>query len=286
MKFFIDFEALQFNNFIISIGCVCENGNQFSSFVKPPEGKTVSQFITDLTGITDETLAGAPSIDEAFNAFYQFISDNCAITSEKPEYFCYGDMDATFVKASMKYINNIQAYTFAQALSHSLVDYQKTVKSFFITPNNVALKKVYTLIKEEETIQHHDALEDAMMLSEVVNKMKAKCRPEDGALLSTMKREDRPKRKMAPTIFQNWPGDKWEADTLGSASDYAVKATAGSHVAYFDTLETAALWIIKYCTRGLSPKRAGDVVSVINKINKGIKEGKESYGFKWEAFNN
>lgn len=281
MKFFIDFEALQFNNFIISIGCVCENGNQFSSFVKPPEGKTVSQFITDLTGITDETLAGAPSIDEAFNAFYQFISDNCAITSEKPEYFCYGDMDATFVKASMKYINNIQAYTFAQALSHSLVDYQKTVKSFFITPNNIALKKVYTLIKEEETIQHHDALEDAMMLSEVVNKMKAKCRPEDGALLSSIKRDDKPKRKMAPTIFQNWPGDKWKADTLGFASNYAVKATAGSHVVYFDTLETAALWIIKYCTRGLSPKRAGDVVSVMNKIKKGIKEGKEPYGFSW-----
>lgn len=285
MKFFIDFEALQFNNFIISIGCVCENGNQFCSFVKPPEGKTVSQFITDLTGITDETLAAAPSIDEAFNTFYQFISDNCAITSEKPEYFCYGDMDATFIKASMKYINDIQAYTFAQALSHSLVDYQKTVKSFFITPNNIALKKVYTLIKEEETVQHHDALEDAMMLSEVVNKMKAKCRPEDGALLSAMKREDKPKRKMAPAIFQNWPGDKWEADTLGSASNYSIKATAGSRTVYFDTLETAALWIIRYCTRGLSPKREGDVVGVMNKINKGIKEGKEPYGFKWEKFN-
>ena len=125
-----------------------------------------------------------------------------------------------------------------------------------------------------------------MMLSEVVNKMKAKCRPEDGVLLSSIKRDDKPKRKMAPTIFQNWPGDKWEADTLGTANNYAVKATAGSHVAYFDTLETAALWIIKYCTRGLSPKRAGDVVSVMNKINKGIKEGKEPYGFKWEAFNN
>ena len=281
MKFFIDFEALQYNNFIISIGCVCENGNQFSSFVKPPEGKIVSKFITELTGITDETLADAPSIDEAFNAFYQFIISNCAITFEKPEYFCYGDMDATFIKDSIKYINEVQAYTFAQALSHSLVDYQKTVKSFFITPNNIALKKVYTLIKEEDTVQHHDALEDAMMLSEVVNKMKAKCKPEDGVLFSAMKRDDKPKRKMAPVIFQNWPGDKWEADTLGSASDYAVKATAGSHVAYFDTLETAALWIIRYCTRGLSPKRAGDVVSVMNKINKGIKEGKEPYGFSW-----
>ena len=286
MKFFIDFEALQFSNFIISIGCVCENGNQFSSFIKPPKGKTVSKFITELTGITDETLANAPSIDEAFNAFYQFIIDNCAITSEKPEYFCYGDTDATFIKDSMKYINDVQIYTFAQALSCSLVDYQKTVRNFFVTPNNIALKKVYTLIKAEEVVQHHDALEDAMMLSEVVNKMKAKCKPEDRVFLSSMKRDDKPKRKMAPIIFQNWPGDKWEADTLGSASNYAVKATAGSHVAYFDTLETAALWIIRYCTRGLSPKREGDVVSVMNKSNKGIKEGKEPYGFKWEAFNN
>ena len=285
MKFFIDFEALQYNNFIISIGCVCENGNQFSSFVKPPKGKKVSNFITELTGITDETLANAPPIDEAFNSFYLFIIDNCATTSEKPEYFCYGDTDSTFIKDSMKYINDIQIYTFAQALSHSLVDYQKTVKSFFITPNNIALKKVYTLIKEEETVQHHDALEDAMMLSEVVNKMKAKCRPEDGALLSAMKRKDKPKRKMAPAIFQNWPGDKWEADTLGSASNYGIKATAGSRTVYFDTLETAALWIIRYCTRGLSPKREGDVVSVMNKINKGIKDGKELYGFIWATPN-
>ena len=275
MKFFIDFEALQYNNF-----------NQFSSFIKPPKGKTVSKFITELTGITDETLADAPSIDEAFNSFYLFIIDNCAITSEKPEYFCYGDTDATFIKDSMKYINDVQIYTFAQALSCSLVDYQKTVRDFFVAPNNIALKKVYTLIKAEEVVQHHDALEDAMMLSEVVNKMKAKCKPEDRILLSSMKRDDKPKRKMAPVIFQNWPGDKWEADTLGSASGYGVKATAGNHIAYFDTLETAALWIIRYCTRGLSPKREGDVVSVMNKINKGIKEGKEPYGFKWEAFNN
>ena len=181
----------------------------------------------------------------------------------------------------MKYINDVQIYTFAQALSYSLVDYKKIVKDFFVAPNNIALKKVYTLIKEEEVVQHHDALEDAMMLSEVVNKMKAKCRPEDGVLLSSIRRDDKPKRKMAPTIFQNWPRDKWKADTLGSASNYAVKATAGNHVAYFDTLETAALWIIKYCTCGLSPKRAGDVVSVMNKINKGIKEGKEPYGFSW-----
>ena len=115
--------------------------------------------------------------------------------------------------------------------------------------------------------------------------MTAKCKPEDKVLFSSMKREDKPKRKMAPIIFQNWPGDKWEANTLGSASNYTVKATAGSHVAYFDTLETAALWIIRYCTRGLSPKREGDVVSVMNKINKGIKEGKEPYGFSWAMSN-
>ena len=285
MKFFIDFEALQYSNFIISIGCVCENGNKFSSFVKPPKGKTVSKFITELTGITDETLADVPSIDEAFNSFYLFIIYNCAITSEKPDYFCYGDTDTTFIKDSMKYINDVQIYTFAQALSCSLVDYQKTVRDFFVAPNNIALKKVYTLIKAEEVVQHHDALEDAIMLSEVVNKMKAKCKPEDRIFLSSMKRDDKPKRKMAPVIFQNWPGDKWEADTLGSTSNYAVKATAGSHVAYFDTLETAALWIIRYCTRGLSPKREGDVVSVMNKINKGIKEGKEPYGFSWAMSN-
>ena len=53
MRFFVDFEATQFSNRIISIGCVAANGNTFSTLVKPGK-KKITKFITDLTGITNE----------------------------------------------------------------------------------------------------------------------------------------------------------------------------------------------------------------------------------------
>ena len=63
MKYFIDFEAMQFSNYIISVGCVREDGKEFYSLVHTPEhtNKNVSKFITDLTGITTEMVEAAPS---------------------------------------------------------------------------------------------------------------------------------------------------------------------------------------------------------------------------------
>ena len=60
MNFYVDFEATQFSGHIIQIGCVNENGQQFQSLVKPPEGEKITEFITNLTGITNEMLAEAP----------------------------------------------------------------------------------------------------------------------------------------------------------------------------------------------------------------------------------
>ena len=39
MNYFIDFEATQFSNDIISIGCIDENGEEFYSLINPGEGK-------------------------------------------------------------------------------------------------------------------------------------------------------------------------------------------------------------------------------------------------------
>ena len=53
MNFYIDFEANQFSDRIISIGCISENGNNFYSLCRPSKpGETITNFITELTGIT------------------------------------------------------------------------------------------------------------------------------------------------------------------------------------------------------------------------------------------
>lgn len=67
MNYFIDFEATQFSNEIISIGCVNETGEKFSSMVYTD--KKITSFITNLTGITDEMNKAAPSLDDVFTLF-------------------------------------------------------------------------------------------------------------------------------------------------------------------------------------------------------------------------
>jgi DNA polymerase III epsilon subunit family exonuclease len=53
---------------------------EFSTFVNP--GTSVPFYITQLTGITDEMLAFAPSIDEVFPELLQFIESNSAPADE------------------------------------------------------------------------------------------------------------------------------------------------------------------------------------------------------------
>ena len=106
MNFYIDFEALQFSEQIINIGCLAENGKSFETYVKPPKGEKVNKFITDLTGITNEMLAGAPSADEAFSDLFDFIIDNSDDT--KPCYYCYGDSDKGFIAKTLKKMVNVK----------------------------------------------------------------------------------------------------------------------------------------------------------------------------------
>lgn len=284
MNFYVDFEATQFSGHIIQIGCVNENGQQFQSLVKPPEGEKITEFITNLTGITNEMLAEAPSADDVFIDLMNFIGSNS--DNNPPQYFCYGDTDAGFVKKTLKHMSNPYACMMAQAMSANLIDYSRDVKTFFVSPNKIALRKVYNLIKEEENEQHHDALEDAMMLAEVVSKMKKNCRPEDNAVLSAMPNQSKPKGKKSPKMFLEWPADKWEADTRANPNNWQIccYTTDGAKVKYFDTLDTATLWAIKYITKGRSPKRQSDIDCVAKSIMKSVENGTRYCGFKWSAW--
>ena len=282
MKFFIDFESTQFHGNIISIGCVNEKGQQFKSLVCPPAGDKVSSFITNLTGITNEMLAAAPSADEAFINLFNFIATNG--DDKAPEYYCYGENDADFIKHTMNYMTDTYAYTLAQAMSANLIDYSKDVKTFFVSPHRIALRKVYNLIKEEEVEQHHDALEDAIMLAEVVNKMKTKCRPEDSAVLAAMPAQAKPAHKKAPEMFLEWPNNMWDADTRATPTNWQVCATCNDKTKYFDSLDTAALWAIKYITRGFSPKKQRDIDTIARTIMNRIQNGRSYCNFKWYSW--
>lgn len=164
MNFYLDFEATQYSERIISIGCIAENGARFETLVKPVKNEKVTAFITKLTGITNEMLENAPSADEAFNAFYEFVKANNE--GGTPTYYCYGDSDAKFIKRTVSGMSDFQAIMFASSIQALLVDYSAVVKSYLST-RGLALKKLVALIRQvDEVEQNHDALDDAMMLKE------------------------------------------------------------------------------------------------------------------------
>ena len=70
MNYYIDFEATQYNQEIISIGCVREDGKTFYSLIKPKKLKNVTKFISKLTGITKDKLKNAKTSDEVFRDFF------------------------------------------------------------------------------------------------------------------------------------------------------------------------------------------------------------------------
>lgn len=286
MQYFVDFEATQFSERIISIGCIAANGETFKTLVKPVTKKDkVNDFITQLTGITNEMLETAPTANEAFNAFFDFVLENR--DDDAPEYYCYGNSDKQFIERTVSHMTDTRAVTFARALQHSIQDYSVNVKTHFQVNTEIGLRKAYILVQNEEIEQRHDALEDARMLYAVARNLKT-CSPKEAVVkLASMKKVEKPvpggRLKNAPAQFLAWPADKWEADTGADETNWAIKATVGPHIKYFDNETTAMLWLLRYMTKGMSVKNLKHQEMVRERIRIGIKTDKNTYGFSWES---
>lgn len=163
MRYFIDFEATQFTNEIISIGCVKETGETFYSLVKVDRNK-MTNFITNLTGITKEDIEEAPTADEVFDKFYDWvIADN-----EKAIFYCYGNGDLAFILKNLNNSGTLKSQMILSLLRSNLIDYAKRVVNHFGLIKSIALKKVVAYYRGvEEVEQNHNSLEDALFLKEV-----------------------------------------------------------------------------------------------------------------------
>lgn len=291
MNFYIDFEATQFSNRIIAIGCICENGNKFKTFVKPAKGK-LNQFITDLTGITEEMLEDAPSADFAFNALFDFVMQNCLEGS--PKYFCYGNSDHDFLLHTVSTMTEPRAISFVYSIYALMNDYSKTVSKYF-SVNQIGLKKVVTALSGEEIEQKHDALEDAEMLAQVFENLKNKISTVNEDLINIASPVSKKKKvskseknsNPAPAIYNMWKAGKinaWSAETGASAANYKIKVSSpaeGKEI-YFPDVTTAALWLMKYKSAKGSPKNINDVQAIEKHISSAIKKQTNYYTYNWE----
>lgn len=293
MDFYLDFEATRFSNRIISIGCSAGNGNTFSTLVKPPKGDKVDKFITELTGITNEMLADAPSADEAFSSLFDFILENG--NEKQPKYYVYGNCDIDFLKSTVKHMKDMKGCMCIQAIIGGLIDYAPTVRKFFSASGDLSLRKVYMLIKSyNEMEQKHDALEDALMLQTIVENLYEVCKPEDKDILSALpsqkiklKPTPGPGSIEVPSYFLEWnAGTKKEANTFADENNWKYCGVNDKgDILYFNDITIAAMYIIKFSGRKLSPKRKGDINKVIKAINSNIQTNSptkaKAYGYYW-----
>jgi inhibitor of KinA sporulation pathway (predicted exonuclease) len=162
MKYFIDFEATQFSNEIISIGCSREDGKEFYSLVKP-EKRKLTKFITNLTGITQEMVDEAPTADEVFSQFFDYLEGDSELN-----FYCYGNTDIDFIKKTLENTTDFKATAALSMIGMNLKDYSKSVKLHFGLHRNIGLVKVLAYYRGVDEIhQDHNALEDAKYLREV-----------------------------------------------------------------------------------------------------------------------
>ena len=275
MKFFLDFEATQFSNRIISIGCVSENGDTFSTLCQPSNSKDkITDFITQLTGITQEMIDVAPTADAAFMDFFTWIITHGK--AEPPEFYCYGNNDKDFIRSTVKYMTDIVSITFANSILATLKDFSQEIQS------GIGLNKLYNFIRAEDNLQKHDALEDAQMLNYVFHnsdKIKNFKRPE------VHKNPSLKIKSPTPQITNLWaPGTKaYEADTKGTEENYEYMCIGPrGQILYFDNINTVISWIMSF---GFAPcrsmKNEKDVKDVRSTLINAINRNEKAYKIKW-----
>ena len=185
-------------------------------------------------------------------------------------------------------------HMFAMSVANSLKDYSTEVKQFFMA-GPISLFRVFSLIEKDPAEQKHNALEDAIMLKEVVNRLHNECSQDDREKIIKAKVEAKIKakeieppktysgKKPLPEVVKKWTKGigKWNADTQATEENYRVKATFtldNTKVKYFDNIETAALWVIHFWAQRRSVKNPGHIQDTI----KAIKSCSNYHGFTWE----
>ena len=162
MKFFIDFEATQPENEIIAIGAAAENGATFHSLVKP-QLSSISNFVSQMTNISQEDIDKAKTIDEVLVDF-----DLWVMQQESEIMHCrfisYGD-DDKFIKHTLPVITNERAFVIAAVLMAKIENCLEETKQFFHGP--IKLVHAFNYIQTSEIEQKHNPLEDAIMLQKV-----------------------------------------------------------------------------------------------------------------------
>lgn len=163
MRFFLDVEATQPENEIISIGVVTENGESFYSLVRPSFSE-VSPLVAELTGIGEE-LKWASEINVVLKYLNKWILARCGSYIDA-QFYSYGE-DIYYFKATLPMVETEKGFQCMVAIIAKLEDASKKVFKYF--QGTISLINAYNYINATDYEQAHNALSDAQMLREVIH---------------------------------------------------------------------------------------------------------------------
>lgn len=139
---------------ITEIGAVRIHGGEiterFNTFVDPE--KPIPQKITELTGITDEMVRGAPKEEEAVRAFFQFCGENAILVAHN------ADFDTSFLRAACG--------RHEMAFPYVYIDTVAMCRAMLRDIRNCKLDTVAKYLKLKP-FNHHRASDDAAVLGEI-----------------------------------------------------------------------------------------------------------------------
>ena len=152
------------NNHLTEIGAVLVKDGEvletFNTFVNP--GEHIPEKITELTGISDDMVADAPSPDEAVRSFLDFAGDRILVAHN-------ADFDAGFIRAAAE----------AAGIPFSNTYLDTVALSRYVNPELKTHKlDVLANYFKLGNFNHHRACDDAAMLAMIFFKMVEKLRAE------------------------------------------------------------------------------------------------------------
>lgn len=159
---------------IIEIGAVRCKGEEildrFDTFVDP--GFHIPEEITKLTSITDDDVSGAPKINEALKAFFEFAGDTMLVAHN-------ASFDTSFIRRACNECNIQFKSTYLDTLALS-----RYVNTDLKRHNLDALKEYFGL----EDFHHHRACDDAEITAKILYKLTIKLKEEGITDISSMVR--------------------------------------------------------------------------------------------------